>query len=91
MAAMEALKFNPRFPTPSLEVQRMIFVSFQEAEEKGSRDMRCPVCGFKVTDVLDLRQYLRHKKLNIFSPCLNIGNYVYYAARASSSTCCGVL
>ena len=46
---------------------------------------------FTKKDQLDLRQYLRHKKLNIFSPCLNIGNYVYYAARASSSTCCGVL
>lgn len=43
MAAMEALKFNPRFPTPSPEVQKMILISFQEAEEKGSRDMRCPV------------------------------------------------
>ncbi len=51
MAAMEALKFNPRFPTPSPEVQRKILISFQEAEEKGFRDMRCPVCGVKVTEV----------------------------------------
>ena len=46
-----ALNFNPRFPTPSAEVQRMILLSMEAAKAAGSREMRCPVCGFKVTDV----------------------------------------
>ena len=45
------LTFNPRFPTPSVEVQRRILLSREAAEKSGSREMRCPVCGFKVTDV----------------------------------------
>lgn len=51
MAAQTALRFNPRFPEPSPETQRLILLSFEEASAKGSRVMRCPVCGFKVTDV----------------------------------------
>lgn len=45
------LTFNPRFPTPSAEVQRRILLSREVAEKAGFREMRCPVCGFKVTDV----------------------------------------
>ena len=40
---------------------------------------------------LDLCQYLGHKKLN-FSPSITYAErFISYAARASSSTCCGVL
>lgn len=46
-----ALKFNPRFPEPSEEVQRRLLLSLEAAESVGSREMRCPVCGFKVTEV----------------------------------------
>lgn len=43
--------FNPRFPTPSAEVRQRLLLSRKEAERAGSREMRCPICGFKVTDV----------------------------------------
>ena len=40
---------------------------------------------------LDLCQYFGHKKLN-FSPSITYAERIIsYAARASSSTCCGVL
>lgn len=46
-----ALKFNPRYPIPCEEVQRKLLLSMEAAEAVGSREMRCPICGFKVTDV----------------------------------------
>ena len=46
-----AVSFNPRYPAPSAEVQRMIMLSIAAARKVGSREMRCPVCGFKVADV----------------------------------------
>ena len=46
-----ALKFNPRYPIPCEEVQRKLLLSMEAAEAVGSREMRCPICGFKGTDV----------------------------------------
>lgn len=43
------------------------------------------------TPEVDLSQDFGHKKLNFFSPCLATRRDVSQAARASSSTCCGVL
>ena len=46
-----ALRFNPRYPIPCEEIQRKLLLSMEAAEAVGSREMRCPICGFKVTDV----------------------------------------
>ena len=40
---------------------------------------------------MDLGQYLRHKKLNFYPSITYAERIISYAARASSSTCCGVL
>ena len=46
---------------------------------------------YKRNGTLELCQYLGHKKLN-FSPSIAYAERIIsYAARASSSTCCGVL
>lgn len=47
----QTFTFNPRFTAPSAEVQQSLFLSRKDAERAGSREMRCPICGFKVTDV----------------------------------------
>ena len=47
--------------------------------------------GFSHDRTLDLCQYFGHKKLN-FSPSIAYAErFISYTARASSSTCCGVL
>ena len=40
--------FNPRYPAPSAEVQEKLYLSWLEAQRTENREMRCPVCGFKV-------------------------------------------
>jgi len=40
--------FNARYPKPSEEIRRKLFLSWAEARKTENRDMRCPVCGFKV-------------------------------------------
>ena len=45
------LRFNPKYPIPCEDIQRKLLLSMEAAEEVGSREMRCPICGFKVTDV----------------------------------------
>lgn len=46
-----ALRFNPSYPIPCEDIQRKLLLSMEAAKEVGSREMRCPVCGYKVTDV----------------------------------------
>lgn len=45
------LRFNPKSPICCEDIQRKLLLSMEAAEEVGSREMRCPICGFKVTDV----------------------------------------
>lgn len=46
-----SLRFNPRYLVSCEEIQRKLLLSMEAAEAVGSREMRCPICGFKVTDV----------------------------------------
>lgn len=47
----EVLNFNPRFPIPSDEVQRRLFLSMVAAISVETREMKCPICGFKVAEI----------------------------------------
>ena len=40
--------FNVRYPLPSEEIRRKLYLSWMEAQKTENRDMYCPVCGFKV-------------------------------------------
>lgn len=45
------MSFNPRFPTPSPEVQEKLRLSMKAAEGIETRYLLCPVCQFKVRKV----------------------------------------
>jgi len=40
--------FSSRYPKPSEEIQKKLYLSWVEAQKTENRDMHCPVCGFKV-------------------------------------------
>lgn len=45
------MSFNPRYPTPSDDVLRMLRQSRMEADQIETRDMKCPICGFRVRTI----------------------------------------
>lgn len=45
------MNFNPRYPAPSDEVLRKLELSRMEAEQLETRDMKCPICGFRVRTI----------------------------------------
>lgn len=49
--AASALSFNPRYSTPSADVQRKLRLSMQEAERAPYREMKCLVCDFPVARI----------------------------------------
>ena len=41
------IKYDTRY-SPSPEVLRLLELSWQEVEEMDKRDLKCPICGFRI-------------------------------------------
>lgn len=48
---MSTFSFNPRYGAPSKEVIRRLELSRKAAERTQTRDLKCPVCGFRVQTI----------------------------------------
>ena len=44
------IKYDTRY-TPSPEVLRLLELSWAEVEEMEKRDLKCPICGFRIQGV----------------------------------------
>ena len=44
------IKYDTRY-SPSPEVLRLLELSCQEVEEMDKRDLKCPICGFRIEGV----------------------------------------
>ena len=44
------IKYDTRY-SPSPEVLRLLELSWQEVEEMDKRDLKCPICGFRIEGV----------------------------------------
>ena len=44
------IKYDPRYK-PSPEVLRLLELSWLEVEEMEKRDLKCPICGFRIEGV----------------------------------------
>ena len=48
---IQRIQYDPRYGTPSLEVLRKIELSRLEVEGMEKRDLKCPICGFRIEGV----------------------------------------
>ena len=48
---MLELNYNKRFNPPSLEVMRLLELSQKEVEGMGKRNLKCPICGYRIDGV----------------------------------------
>lgn len=44
------IKYDTRY-SPSPEVLRLLELSWQEVEKMDKRDLKCPICGFRIEGV----------------------------------------
>ena len=44
------IKYDPRYK-PSPEVLRLLELSWLEVEKMEKRDLKCPICGFRIEGV----------------------------------------
>ena len=45
------IRFNPRFPQPSAETIKKLLLSKEAALKEKTRLVKCPVCGFTLTEI----------------------------------------
>lgn len=48
---MPQISWDPRFSAPSDEVMQKLLLSRQEVEGLEKKDLKCPICGFRIIGV----------------------------------------